>query len=602
MKRKMVTTILATVLSVAMVVPAFAATPVADDVVIEESIVEEVAIEDEEVLDIIDDETALEESIADEEVLEEVIEEDVLDTDVEESVEEVVEEDTDATSFMPIAGSVTEDENGTVYFNSEDASIVAEDGAFALPGDDSATEDGVYADEDGLAKIDDEVFASVSTIQLGGLYQAKFVYGGGDFITAKFVVPTDGVITYISTRPVNYRGQQHYIDEYILDAYKNCIRGVNFNYQLGQYPSEKYYISRIGLKKGTYHLAIKNSVYGGSGKVEKINFGLAYTPGTYYEKESNDSNAGANKMSLNHYYKGFLGDSYSAYYNNKNYADEYDYYKVSLVADQIYKVCVPDLEKYYNTTTICEMRTPDSSDKSLSLWDGSYWRTGDYKAYLCYSSGLYKDENGTYFYYVKPLKTQTYYIDFYNYSKIQYSYRVGVYDYEATVPSPTEKMYNIKFAGNGATSGSMANMYDIPYSSSVKLVKNQYKRKGYTFKGWNTKKDGSGKSYANAATVKKLTSTDGKTITLYAQWTPIKYNIKFNANGGKGSMSTIKSIKYGSKKKLPGNKYTKKGYKFLGWNTNKKAKTAKYKNKAEIKNLTTTNGKTITLYAIWKKK
>ena len=37
-------------------------------------------------------------------------------------------------------------------------------------------------------------------------------------------------------------------------------------------------------------------------------------------------------------------------------------------------------------------------------------------------------------------------------------------------------------------------------------------------KGWNTKKNGKGTSYASQKTIKNLTSVNGKTIYLYAQW------------------------------------------------------------------------------------
>lgn len=64
------------------------------------------------------------------------------------------------------------------------------------------------------------------------------------------------------------------------------------------------------------------------------------------------------------------------------------------------------------------------------------------------------------------------------------------------------------------------------------------------------------------------------------------------------------SMTYDKSQKLPNAKLTKKGYKFKGWATSsknaKKGKVA-YKNKAKIKNLTTSNKKTIKLYAVWAK-
>lgn len=174
-------------------------------------------------------------------------------------------------------------------------------------------------------------------------------------------------------------------------------------------------------------------------------------------------------------------------------------------------------------------------------------------------------------------------------------------------PTPTvtpipKNVYVVKYDGNGATSGTMKDQ-TCKLKSTITLSKNTFKRKGYTFDGWNTKKDGKGKDYKNKAKVSKL-AKGGKSITLYAQWKPIKYNVKFNANGGKGKMSSIKNVSYGKNKALTKNKFTKKGYTFKGWALSKKdAKKGKvsYKNKAKIKNLTTKNGTSVTLYAVWTK-
>ena len=85
------------------------------------------------------------------------------------------------------------------------------------------------------------------------------------------------------------------------------------------------------------------------------------------------------------------------------------------------------------------------------------------------------------------------------------------------------------------------------------------------------------------------------------------YKVAFNANGGtlpKGKAMAAQTMTYGKAKKLSANKFTRSGYKFAGWAKSKalakKGKVA-YKNKKSVKNLTTT-GKTVKLYAVWKKK
>lgn len=238
----------------------------------------------------------------------------------------------------------------------------------------------------------------------------------------------------------------------------------------------------------------------------------------------------------------------------------------------------------------------------------------------------------------------------------------------------TNNTYNIKFVANGG-SGSMSPIKGVNFSDKVKLPAATFTRKGMNVKSWNTKADGSGTSYANKATVKGLTSKDGATVTLYAQWeytkykivyqnmsgatnnasnpstytiksskitfkaptkkgyvfagwyttskyktqiktipagstgninvfakwTPIKYNLAFNANGGKGTMSKKTSISYGSTITLPKNKFTRDGYLFTGWNIKKDGSSnLAYTDAQKVKNVTATNGKTVTLYAQWK--
>ena len=68
------------------------------------------------------------------------------------------------------------------------------------------------------------------------------------------------------------------------------------------------------------------------------------------------------------------------------------------------------------------------------------------------------------------------------------------------------------------------------------------------FNGWNTKKDGSGTKYSNKQSVKNLTSNNGATITLYAQWKAHVCTITFDSNGGifnSNSTNTKKTIDYG---------------------------------------------------------
>ena len=158
--------------------------------------------------------------------------------------------------------------------------------------------------------------------------------------------------------------------------------------------------------------------------------------------------------------------------------------------------------------------------------------------------------------------------------------------------------YKVAFHKNGGT-GSMSTVSCV-YDKTFTLKANTFKKKGYTFKGWNTKLDGTGTySYADKAKVKNVSSVAGKTITLFAQWQPNSYKVAFHKNGGTGSMSTVSCV-YDKTFTLKANTFKKKGYTFKGWNTKPDGTgTYSYADKAKVKNVSSVAGKTITLFAQW---
>lgn len=92
--------------------------------------------------------------------------------------------------------------------------------------------------------------------------------------------------------------------------------------------------------------------------------------------------------------------------------------------------------------------------------------------------------------------------------------------------------YTVKFDANegAGTMSDQSYTYDIEQA----LTANAFTRTGYTFEGWNTQADGTGTSYTDKQSVSNLSSTDGETITLYAQWAEIpanNHNITYTAQG-----------------------------------------------------------------------
>ena len=156
--------------------------------------------------------------------------------------------------------------------------------------------------------------------------------------------------------------------------------------------------------------------------------------------------------------------------------------------------------------------------------------------------------------------------------------------------------YTIKYDGNGNTSGSTANSSHT-YDQAKALTANGFAKTGYTFAGWATSKTGA-VVYTNKQSVKNLSSTQGDTVTLYAKWTPITYTIKYDGNGNTGGSTANSSHTYDQAKALTANSFSKTGYTFAGWATSKTGAVV-YTNKQSVKNLSSTQGDTITLYAKW---
>ena len=126
--------------------------------------------------------------------------------------------------------------------------------------------------------------------------------------------------------------------------------------------------------------------------------------------------------------------------------------------------------------------------------------------------------------------------------------------------------------------------------SSVAITLPSATRSGYKFNGWYTATSG-GTKIGNAG----ATYTPSAGTTLYAQWTPISYTIKFDSNGGTGTIASM-SMTYGTAKNLTANSFTKTGYNFGGWSC---SNGSSYTNQQSVSNLTTTDGATVTMTAKW---
>ena len=123
-------------------------------------------------------------------------------------------------------------------------------------------------------------------------------------------------------------------------------------------------------------------------------------------------------------------------------------------------------------------------------------------------------------------------------------------------------------------------------------------RPGYGFTGWNTDPDGLGTSYDDQEAVLNLADTAGATVTLFAQWEPYTYTIRFNANhfGVTGAMAN-QAFVYDTPQALTANGFSLAGYTFSGWHDPLNGRT--YSDGETINILPPGNGVTIDLYAQW---
>lgn len=148
------------------------------------------------------------------------------------------------------------------------------------------------------------------------------------------------------------------------------------------------------------------------------------------------------------------------------------------------------------------------------------------------------------------------------------------------------KYVKVNFDANGGNVSPSSNEYlfDSPYGELPVPT-----REGYTFTGWALEKAG-----REIITENNIVSVDGE-HTLYAQWNAKSYTIRYNANGGTGSMID-QTIKYDAIVSLSKNTFVKDGYKFLGWSTSVDGEKA-YNDMDSVVNLKLDG--VVDLYALW---
>ena len=251
---------------------------------------------------------------------------------------------------------------------------------------------------------------------------------------------------------------------------------------------------------------------------------------------------------------------------------------------------------WYTDQACTQLYTKDTVTSDITLYAG--WRANTYTVNFNANGGSTSTASKTVTYdstygtLPTPTRTGYTFAGWYNSasggSQVTSSTKVSITATQTLYARWTANSYTVKFDSQG---GSSISDKSVTYDSTYGALSSPTKT-GYTFAGWYN--SASGGTQVTSSTKVSITVTQ----TLYARWTANTYTIKFNANGGTGSMAD-QSMTYDSLVAVTANSFTNEGREFLGW--------AKFENGSAVildgetlkENLTSVNGETVTLYAVW---
>lgn len=147
--------------------------------------------------------------------------------------------------------------------------------------------------------------------------------------------------------------------------------------------------------------------------------------------------------------------------------------------------------------------------------------------------------------------------------------------------------YTVTFDTNGGE-GSFAPV-TFSFGGSATIPSTIPAKTGADFLGWAESADATEAAYAPGGSF-----SYNRSATLYAVWSPHKYKITFNANGGTNAPASQEKL-HGTDLRLSAVKPLKEGYTFLGWAESANALEPAYKAGGLY-----TSDKGTTLYAVWK--
>ena len=174
-----------------------------------------------------------------------------------------------------------------------------------------------------------------------------------------------------------------------------------------------------------------------------------------------------------------------------------------------------------------------------------------------------------------------------------YSFEMGTQNIAYTANAEPIS-YSVAFDKNSESATGEMTDQSFTYDAAQALTTNAFTWESHSFTGWNTASDGSGNSYTNGQSVSNLTTTDGATVTLYAQWSE-GATVTFHKNDGVTPESTTTQlIQFNTETALTKNTFSRDTYIFLGWNDAKDGTGTAYSDEQKV-----TLTANLDLYAQW---
>lgn len=156
---------------------------------------------------------------------------------------------------------------------------------------------------------------------------------------------------------------------------------------------------------------------------------------------------------------------------------------------------------------------------------------------------------------------------------------IPIEDEDLTLYAQWEKIFTVTFMDEDGTIYAIDDAIPLGGNSTPPPTPT---KTGYTFAGW----------IGNYTDIKQ----DENVV---ASWTPNRYTIVYEPNGGEGIHMLDQEILYDELGSISDNFYTRHNYEFVEWNTSPDGSGTSYAPGEEISNLSENDGETIILYAQW---